>query len=130
MNQEQLLRASMMEQQAQALGERLQQVEQELRELVKLREALEGLMLSKEKRVLASLGKGVSFAADRVEEELFVEVGAGVVIKKKPEEVMEVIESQIERLSQAQEVISSRFDELMKILQTSFRHIEEQQKSR
>ena len=55
-----------------------------------------------EKEILASLGRGV-YIKGKIEDnkKLFVEVGAGVVLKKTPFETRNIIEEQIRRFEEA-----------------------------
>ena len=62
----------MLEKQAEELAERIRAVEQEMDELRKIYETLAYLAESSQRSMISSIGKGVSLAVNRTEEELFV----------------------------------------------------------
>ena len=72
--------------------------------------------------ILASVGKGVYAKASLTEEKLFVNVGAGVLIKKSPQEVEKVVEEQIIKLKTRSnvsiqlEIYAQKLAEMLEIL--------------
>ena len=102
MDQEILQRAMQLRQESEYAEQQLQFVVQQIGELQDFEKGLEFLERSKEKEILAPLGKGVYVKADRKEEgKIFVEVGAGIVLKKTPAEARETIKGQIKRFQEA-----------------------------
>ncbi|RMD67112.1 prefoldin subunit alpha [Candidatus Pacearchaeota archaeon] len=100
-------------------------VQEQISDLQEFLQALDALKKSKEKEMLAPLGRGVYLKATRADDEkLFVEVGAGVVVRKTPDEAKEVIRSQLRKLREAKiqlniqlENIIGRLQELMQIIE-------------
>ena len=102
---------AVIEQQARELEGNLQLVENQILELESFKENLNLIVKSKEKEMLASLGKRV-FVKTSIEDKdkLFVDVGAGVIIKKTPEETIKVVSNQILRLQEARLQISAQLE--------------------
>ena len=98
MNEELVFQASLLQQEAEKIQEHLDLVEKQLSELEQLSKYLTHLNASKEKTIISSLGKGIHVKTELAEKKLFVEVGSGIVIRKTPEQTLEVIESQLKSL--------------------------------
>ena len=101
MDQESMFRAQFLQQQAQELEQNLELVDRELADLTKMDENLKFFSNSNEKSMMATIGKGIRVKTSLESKELFVEVGAGVVVKKTPEQAREVITQQIRKLTEA-----------------------------
>lgn len=84
--------------QSQENEERLKIVEQQIAELQGFEKNLGELETNKNKEVLASLGKGVFIKADLREEDLFVEVGSGILVKKSLGDSKKIAEQQNKKL--------------------------------
>lgn len=100
MDQEILMRAQEIEEQAKQIEQNLEIVSQQIEELNDFKETLENFDLSKDKEMLSMLGKGVYAKTEIKEKELFVNVGANIVVKKSPKETIRVIEEQLKRLKE------------------------------
>ena len=101
MDEETILRISKIEERARELEDNIQLIDNQLNELEIFRYTLESVVKSKEKEILSSLGKRVYLKAKiEYKESLFVEVGAGVVVRKTPEETLKITKEQIERLQE------------------------------
>lgn len=96
-----LQKAMMLKQQSEEVENQLNFVQQQISELDGFSKTLEELDSVKEKEMLAPLGKGVYAKADRRDEKLFVEVGAGVLVRKTAKEAKKVIVEQIRKFSEA-----------------------------
>ena len=105
------MHAAAIEEEAQGLEENLQLVMTQLAELENFKESLEFLGKSREKEILSSLGKRV-YMKSKIEdrEKLFVEVGAGVVVRKTPEDTIGIVKEQILRLQEARVQISAMLE--------------------
>jgi prefoldin alpha subunit len=98
--QEKFMQLQMLNSHYRETAQQVQVVEQELAELNDFAVSLEHLSKSDEKKMLAPLGRGIYVPAERiVGESLFVEVGAGIVVRKKIPSALEIIKSQISQLS-------------------------------
>ncbi|MEK6855148.1 MAG: prefoldin subunit alpha [Nanoarchaeota archaeon] len=94
-------RAAMLQQQSEEIESRLQFVNEQIQELEQFSGDLRVLDKNDNKEILASLGKGVYAKSELKDKKLFVQVGAGVVIKKSINETVEVIGEQIKRFEEA-----------------------------
>ena len=106
MNQEALIKASMLENQIKETEQHIEFISSQIIEL----KALEGNIssLKENKEILSPLGKGIFLKAKQEEKNLFVSIGAGIIIKKSPEKTIEAIKTQIERLSSLHAQLSSQ----------------------
>ena len=118
MNQEKIMAIAEIERVARELEENLQLIEMQIEELTAFNNSLEFLMKSKDKEMLSSIGKMVYIkTAIEDKKRLFIDVGAGVVVKKTPEETIEIVKEQILRLQEARVQISSQLEIYRGILQ-------------
>jgi len=100
MNQEISFKLEELNRQSQEISERLKIVGQQLLELQNFERNLAELENSKETEVLASLGKGVFIKTDMKKEDLFVEVGSGILVKKSLEESKKIAKQQSKKLNE------------------------------
>ncbi len=109
MEQELIVQANLMEQQARELEGNLQIIDNQINELEQFLDGLGFLIKTRNKEILASVGKGV-YVSSKIEkmDKLFVEVGAGVVVQKTPEDTAEVVKNQISRLKEARFQINAQ----------------------
>ena len=109
MDQEQIMRAANIEREARVLEENLQFVDNQIAELENFKEGLLAFSLSEEKEMLSPFGKRV-YIKTKVEDKdkLFVEVGAGVIVKKTPAETIKIVEGQVSRLKEARNQIANQ----------------------
>ena len=111
MEQELIIQANFLEQQARELEGNLQIIDNQISELGQFLKDLDFLMNIKNEEILASVGKGVYIKAGMKKiERLFVEVGAGVVVQKSPKDTIEVIKNQIPRLKEARFQINAQLE--------------------
>ena len=101
MEEDIVYRAAMLQQQSEEIESRLQFVNEQIQELEQFSGDLRVLDKNDNKEILASLGKGVYAKSELKDKKLFVQVGAGVVIKKSINETIEVIGEQIKRFEEA-----------------------------
>jgi prefoldin alpha subunit len=111
MEQQDIFQASLIERKYQELANNLEIISTQITELEKFREDIAFLKKSKGKEALSQIGKGVYIKSEiKDKSHLFVEVGAGAVVKKTPEETIKVIENQISSLKQAHIQILSELE--------------------
>ena len=100
--QELLQRAMQLREQSEEIERQLEFVSEQITELRQFSANLEILKENKEKEMLANIGRGVHLKVSRADEEkLFVEVGAGIVVRKTPNETIKEIEKQIGKFAEA-----------------------------
>lgn len=96
-----MIKASLLERQMRELENELEFVDREISELSKFNDNLDYLSASQDNVILSSLGKGVLMKAEIKERKLFVDVGAGVLVRKEPEDIKKILKDQIGRLAEA-----------------------------
>lgn len=129
MEQKLLQEAAMLEQYTRQLEEHDALLTQQLNELEQFREHLGIFSKEQPKRILASLGKGVYVRSDIAEQTLFVEVGAGVIVRKSASDVADIVTQQLEKLKSSQLKLTAqiglcqqRLQELMSELDKQHAH--------
>ena len=103
--------------------ERLKIVEQQILELKSFESNLGELESNKNKEVLASLGKGVFIKADLKEEDLFVEVGSGILVKKSLGDSKKIAEHQIKKLLEMKNQLLSENESISERMKTALEKI-------
>lgn len=128
MDQELLFQASMLERQSREFEEQIAFVDQQLAELSQFQENLKHFESSKEKEMLSSLGKGVYTKTNLLNKELFVEVGAGILVKKTPQEARDIIQTQISKFSEVKTHLLANIESIDQSLRALIEQIEASQK--
>jgi len=100
MDMELVYKAQMLQRESEEVEGNLRLVEEQIGELDIFQKNLVELKESKGKEMIASVGKGVYIKGDVKDDKLFVEVGAGVVVRKTPDETRETVEGQAMRLKE------------------------------
>jgi prefoldin alpha subunit len=112
MNQEQIIQMQVLEQEAEALSQQLQLIEQNLSEINDLGLSLEEIEKKDNKEILVNIGKRIYLPVEIKDNNLFVEIGKGNFIKKTCSETREIIKGQIKKLIIGREEITARLNEL------------------
>jgi len=99
-------------------------------EMENFEKSLSALEKTGEKEMLSSLGKGVYVETELKGKGLFVEVGAGVIVKKTPEETRKIIESQIVKLKEAQSQLQVQLEMFHKEFQSMVSEIESEREAK
>ena len=111
MNTENITHIAEIERMAQELGEQVRIIDQHLMELEQLKMTLQTLRTSSEDEFLSPLGNRVFIKAKTVDKKkLFVDVGAGIVLKKTPEETLHVINENIVRLREVRVQLGAQLE--------------------
>lgn len=120
-NQEVIYKLGMMEQQLQQLQQQLEAVERGINELERLEMGLDEIPGSKDKEILAQIGRGIYVKAKLVSEELTVSIGDNNFVKKSVPETKELIKEQIQKLKEVENELDNniRFtnEEFVKMIQ-------------
>lgn len=127
MKQEHIIQIQMFEQEANQLNEQLKLVDDNISELIELRNSLDELEKSKEKDMLANIGKKIYLPVEIREKELIVEVGNKRFVKKSIKDTKKVIEGQIEKLNSGKTEILNRLENLQHGMQDIIAEIEKEQ---
>ena len=122
--QELMWKASFLEKQAQEVQEHLTIINQEIESLYALNDGLKSLQKSTEKKIIASIGKGVHVQAHLASKDLLVDVGANVLVKKTPAETQIVIEQQVKKLVEARMQLLEKLEIYQETLQAMLNTVE------
>jgi len=122
-----MMEVARIERQARELEESLQIVESQIAELEMFKITLDSIMKAKDKEMLSTIG-GRVYLKTKIEdiEKLFVEVGAGVIVKKTPSDTQNILKEQIHRLKEARLQIKSQLEEYYQYLENFMNEIEEE----
>ncbi len=119
MNESVIERAQLLHQESEGLEERLRFIDQQLSELTQFNVDLGTLSVRTSNEMLASLGRGVFARCAFVGTELFVDIGAGVIVKKTVPEVRTIISGQLQNL----QTLRAETHEQLQKMQREFEHI-------
>lgn len=122
-----LMKAQFIQKQSEELEQNLQIVDKELEDLQDMHSSLDFLNKSKETSTISTIGKGIHVKTNLESKELLVEVGAGVVVKKTPEEAKKIIAQQIKKLSEARGHLSGKLEIYQRTLASIVNEIEQEQ---
>ena len=110
--EEYILQWSMLEQEASKLQEQMQIIEQHFIKLQHLKQSLEEVEKTKEKEILANLGKNIFIKTEIKDKNLLVDIGNRVFVKKTPKEAVEIIEEQVEEMEKTKMRIINKLQEM------------------
>jgi prefoldin alpha subunit len=112
-NQEELMyKLSLYEQQIQQLQQQLEAVEQAIVEMNSLFLGMDELVGSKEKEILAPIGRGIFVKTKLVSEDLTVDVGGKNFVKKDIPETKKLIEEQIKKLEEVKKELNDNLEKI------------------
>lgn len=112
MEHEQIIQMQVLEQEAEALNQQLQLIEQNLSEINDLGSGLEEIEKKDNKEILVNIGKKIYLPVEIKDNNLLVEVGEGNFIGKTISETRKLIEEQTEKLILGKEDIEKKLEEL------------------
>lgn len=124
--QELMFKLSMFEQQIKQLQEQLQAVEQAIVETNSLNLGLEDIKKSKDKEILASVGKGIFVKAKIQEEGLIVDIGNKTFVNKSVSETQELINKQINKLTEIKKELEENYNQVSEELTKVFMEAQEE----
>lgn len=119
-----MFRASLIERQINELESRLEFLNQHISELNHFQINLDVIIKSPSTEMLSWIGKGVHMKTNLLSKDLFVEVGAGIVVKKKPEDMKNVIEDQLAKFAEVRSHIIGEIEINNQSLQDIVKEIE------
>lgn len=125
MEQEDIIKLQERYQQSQALEEHMEFLNQQSMELQQFDVSLSEIEKSDDNGILAPIGKGIFVKADVKEKDFFVEVGAGVVIKKSLRDTKKVVSEQVSRIGEMKYQIREELEGLGREMQEWMKKIEE-----
>lgn len=108
------------EQQIRMLQEQLQAVEQTTMDLRTLDLGLDDLKDSKDKEILAQVGRGIFVKAKVISDDLIVDIGGKNFVSKTIENTKEVLQGQVVKLGQIQEDLEGELEKINEEITKSF----------
>lgn len=120
--QEYFLRINELGQEAEKLEQQIQLMEQQMQELLAVRSSLENIKDKGKLEILSHLGKGIFIKTEIKDEELFVNIGREVIVKKKPAEAIKIINLELNKLSLGKENFILKIQELQEEMQKIIDH--------
>ncbi len=124
MNHQLIMRAQHYYEQSQQAEEQLVQVQEQLRHLGEFQKSLTLFEKPAHKEIFAALGRGIFFPAEIKGNEMLVDVGAGVFVKKTVAQAHILVEKQIKRLHELKQTLQSLIDSLTVELESLARELE------
>ncbi|MEM0465212.1 MAG: prefoldin subunit alpha [Candidatus Pacearchaeota archaeon] len=124
MNQEQIINFQIIEQEAQQLNQQIQIIEQNISEIISVKESINEIQKEDVKEILANLGKKVFIPVEIKEKYFIVDVGNKKFVKKSFSEINNLISEQLEKLRITRNQISKRLEDLEKEAEKILNEIE------
>ncbi|MEK6897754.1 MAG: prefoldin subunit alpha [Nanoarchaeota archaeon] len=116
-----IYRLSLFEQQIRQMQAQVQAVEQGILELSSLKINLDELKNSKDKEILASVGRGIFIKSKVLSDNFIVDVGNKILVKKTIPETQNIIGEQIKKLDGAKKELEDNIEilsnEIRKIIE-------------
>jgi len=127
MNQEQIIKIQIMEQEANQLNEHLKLIEQNINEMQELVVSLDEVDKKESQEILANIGKRIYIPVKITDKKLIVEVGNKHFVKKSIPETKKVIEEQLGNLIGAKTEIMEKLEEIQEKMKAIIEEIEKEQ---
>ena len=128
-NQEELMyKLQMYEQQIQQLQQQLEAIEQAIIEMNSLVLGLNELVGSKDKEILAPIGRGIFVKTKLISEDLIVDVGGKNFVKKSIPETKKLIQDQVIKLEEVKKELEGNLEEINNELTTTFMNAQKEEK--
>ena len=125
-NQEELMqKLGIYEQQIQQLQQQLEAVEQAIIEMNSLLLGLDELVGSKNKEILAPIGRGIFVKTKLLSEELRVDVGGKKFVNKSIPETKKLISEQVVKLEEVKTELNENLEDINKELTAVFMETQE-----
>jgi len=108
------MKLQMIQQEAERMNQQIQMIDQHISELNSVMESVVEISQKKsdKREILANLGKGIFIGAEIKGNELLVNVGKDILVKKTPEQTMKIIEEQLKKLDAGRTQFIERIGEL------------------
>ncbi len=110
--EEYLLRLAAIEQEMNRLEQQAQIIEQQALEMQILQKGLEEFEKSKEKQMLANLGRNIFVKTEVQDKNLFVDVGNRIFVKKNISETLKIVDEQLAKLAETKNRVMFRIQEV------------------
>ena len=124
--QELIFKLSMYEQQIRNLQQQLEAVEKGILDMNNLNLGLDELIGSKDKEILAPIGRGIFVKTKLLSEELTVDVGDKNFVKKGIPDTKKIITEQIKKLEEIKKELNDSLDSLSQEMTSMINGIQEE----
>ena len=128
MNQEDIIKIQLIEQEVNNHNEQLRVIEQNISDMNNLNASLEEIR--NENNILVNLGKNIFIPVEVKDKKLIINVGKNNLVKKTIPETNKLIESQINNLIEVKRQIMERLEVLQNEIRDLVENIEKEQKDR
>jgi prefoldin alpha subunit len=119
MNQQVMMQAQALDNRMKELQQNIEFIDSQVLELDTFKTDISKFSKFNGSEIISSIGKGIHVPSHIKGTELLVEVGSGIVLKKTPEQAVDIVESQLSRIKTARLNILSEIDKT----QTEFQSI-------
>ena len=126
MNEEELYKLSLLEQQANQIQEQISLVIKKVQELDLLSMSLDKIDKSKEKQMFASIGEGIYIDTDLRDKKLLVNVGKNIFVHKEIGEARNLVDKQGKLLEELKKKMEGDIEKLSKEANTLVKKIKEE----
>lgn len=124
-----ILKLAMVEQEINRLEQQLQLIEQQILEMQSMQKGLGELEGSKEKQLLANLGRNIFIKTEIQDKNLLVDIGNRIFVKKNISETLKLIESQLEKFNEAKNKIMQKMQEIQSETESIIMEAEKQKEN-
>jgi len=122
-NEEYLMKISLLEQEAKQAQEKLEAVKEQASDFEALKLSLERIDQNAGGEFLASLGKGIFVKSELKDKELFVNIGNGIIVKKNIKETLDIIDKQLATMQEIKKEVLGVIQQVNEKLQEVFMEI-------
>jgi len=110
LSSEQINQASVLERNMRESEQNLEFIDAQIAEMTAFSSALKNFSSADKETIFASVGRGVYADAQLTNKKLLVEIGKGILIRKAPEEVREIVDGQVKKLAETRLFLQNQFD--------------------
>ncbi len=107
-----LLKLALIEQEIGRLEQQMQLIEQQSLEMQNLQKGLEEFEKSREKQMLANLGRNIFIKTEISDKNLLVDVGNRVFVKKNISETLKLVGEQLANLAEAKNKVMGKMQDI------------------
>lgn len=109
-NEQYIMRLYALQQEAEKYEEQLNLANQQIQELESLSLSLK--KITENKDILAPIGRGIYVESEVKSKELFVNIGSNIIVKKTPNQAIEIISNQINKIEEIKNGLMNEMNEL------------------
>ena len=123
--EEYILKLAELEQEINRVQQQMQAIEQQVLEMQVLQTGLKELEKTKEKSMLANLGKGIFIKTEIKDKNLLVDVGNRTFVKKTISETLKTIEQELEKLMEGKNNLLGKMQQIQQETQQTIERASE-----